>query len=515
MVPRIALAPALPWPAFAADTGRTHPGVAANTLETERLHGQIFDAVADPLVVWEGTRVVAANPAALHLFDLDAPVQRKRRGRGVRIALDTGVLGELAGNGRRIEGLPVRDRNGQSTGISVDVTPLATGGALLHFRVRTESIARELWTDDAVTTVAHEFRAPLASMRSALNLLVAGDAGELQPDQLRFVRTVQRGAERLARIVDGYLDLGRVRARSLALARQEEDVRGMLDSLVTDLTACHPALGARLVVEVADEVGCVFADRDRVTQVLLNLVYNAARFTPGEKRVSLHATRAGREVLDDRMRVLPFELLGQPDFTCIEVEDEGIGMSADVLAHIFDRYHVDAGDDGHPGDGAHLGLHIARALVDAHDGWMCIDSRLGEGTTARVFLPTDAATARLMARLDEAEEAVQIARASHDEVTVVLLEDDGIRADVAPAARPDVGAPSVDARVEQRVIRDGLALWIVRGELPDVPATLMGACRMEAHMTFSGAIRAAAARLLEQKDGRADAPCPVGEPVRE
>jgi signal transduction histidine kinase len=499
---------------FAAHAGSSSARCVGQLVEPDRLHGQIFDAVCDPLVVMDAQGgVLAANAAAVRLFDLNTPAQ-KRRARPVRLSVNIAALGELAGRGEKIEGFPVIDRSGRATGVTFDVTPLSApaGHALLQFRVRVESLARELWTDDAVTTVAHEFRNPLAAMRSALNLLAAGDAGALPPCQLRFIEAVQRGVGRLSRIVDGYLDLGRVRAGQLTLERNDEDVRGLLENILGDLVLCHPALGQRLGVDVAPDARDVFADRDRITQVILNLVYNAARFTPEDKRVVLRAARAGREALDDPLRVLPFDLLGEPCFTCIEVEDEGIGMSAEVLAHVFDRYREDSADAGPPAGGAHLGLHIARALVDAHDGWMRIESRLGEGTTARVFLPSDAATARLMSRLRCAEGAVQMARAARRPVTVALIEDEALRVDGdTPAHRPHACADNSERRTW--VLRDGLALAVMcddeRGAAPD------GACRIEDRMTFSGALRSAGKTLMEQKNNRAARAVPGLEPVRE
>ena len=436
----------------------------------------------DPLVVLDARGLLlAANAAALRLLDIgDARP-------GVRVSLDMNALRALAARGERVDDVPVVDRAGRRNDMTVDVIPRVSGGTLLHFRLRAVSLARELWTDDAVSTVAHEFRNPLASMRSALNLLAAGDAGELTPPQLRFIDAVQRGVARLTGIVDGYLDLGRARAGVLALDRRETDAHELLDGVVHDFSLCQSATGARITVDVPDDSPRVFVDPDRITQVLLNLLYNAARFTPDDGQVTLRAGYAGREALADDLRVLPFEILGEPVFTCLEVEDEGIGMSSDVLAHVFERYRDDAHDANQPGGGAHLGLHIARTLVSAHDGTLRIDSRLGQGTTARVLLPSNAATARLVSRLRLAEEAVETARMARRIVTVVLIEDEMLRMDAELPAH-------------MWMIRDGLGLLVTCGDLPAVDSRLAGACRVGTNMTFSGAVRSAAARLVEQKN---------------
>jgi signal transduction histidine kinase len=469
-------------------------------LSTDHLHELTFDAVADPLVVVGRAGVVSANRGALRIFDLSATRESGRRSH--RVNVDLSGLWQLAAGGQPVEGAPVVDRSGRETGIRVDVTPLdgAPDLALLHFRVRAQALARELWTDDAVASVAHEFRSPLAAMRSALNLLSAGDAGALPPAQLRFVAAVQRGVGRLSRIVDAYLDLGRVRAGVLALERRDEDVRGLVENILGDLVLCHPALRGRVGVDMAHDVETIHADRDRMTQVLLNLVCNAARFTPEGKRVTVRALRSGREALGDEQRLLPFELLGEPSFTCIEVEDEGIGMGAEALASAFEPYRDDA-DDMQAGAGAHLGLHIARELVEAHDGAIRIESRLGQGTSVRVFIPADAATARMMSRLSRAEKAVESARSARCSVTVALMEEDSIRADQdLPAAWMRL---LLDSNAQAWAVRHGLALLVTRGDLPVVDSEHFGACRVGGSMTFVGAVRAAAARLAEQKSRRA------------
>jgi signal transduction histidine kinase len=388
------------------------PGQKRRNVEHETLHARIFDAIRDPLVVInDHGDVHAANAAALRLFDLSPGAGGSSSSRGPRLDLDVRVLAGLVRQRQKMHGVALTDRSGRDTGVVVDIDPSAgpPQHALLHFHAATDSIERELWTDDAVATVAHEFRSPLSGMRSALHVLASGEAGALTEHQRRFLGAVQRGVGRLSRIVDGYLDLARVRAGVLAVDRAEHDMRGLIFGITGDLALCHPALASRIDVAVESRVGNAFVDPDRVAQVVLNLVYNAARFTPDGGRLGLRVKPAGREALDDPLRVLPFEILGEPRFVCIELEDEGIGMSSDVLAHVFDRYHADASADGRdaPGTGgAHLGLHISRALVEAQDGWMGMESRLGEGTTARVYLPADAATAKLLARVRGAESAM-------------------------------------------------------------------------------------------------------------
>lgn len=479
-------------------------------MEHDLLHRQIFDAIDDALVViGERGEVRAANVAALRLFDA-----------GGGIDIDLPALAELVGRRQKLQGVPLPDRAGRETGVVVDVDPSVgpAGHALLHFRAAADTGTRELWTDDAVATVAHEFRSPLTGMSSALHLLAGGDAGPLNGNQRRFIEAVQRGVLRLSRIVDGYLDLARVRAGVFAVDRAEHDVRALINGLTGDLALCHPALAARIDVDIEPRIANAFVDPDRLAQVVLNLVYNAGRFTREDGRVSLRVSPAGREALADPLRLLPFDLLGEPRLVCIEVEDEGLGMSPDVLAHVFDRYRADSRDPSAAG-GLHLGLHISRLLAEAQDGWMSMDSRLGEGTTASVCLPADAATARMLSRLRAAEDVVQRLRAPHRPALVALMFDEMIREGARPASWPAEWVVEA-ARVTDEcapalvwVMRNGLALMVTthvealadaeqdHAEPGREPA-LTGACRVDDGMTFSGALRAAAAHLIDSRERR-------------
>jgi signal transduction histidine kinase len=488
-------------------------------VELENLHAEIFEAIRDPLVVINGQGdVYAANAAAVRLFGLAPSCAGAPESRRARFDLDVRILAELVCRRQKMHGVALKDRAGRDTGVEVDVDPAAgpPGHALLHFHAATDSLARELWTDEAVATVAHEFRSPLAGMCSALHLLSSGDPGPLTDHQRRFIGAVERGVARLSRIVDGYLDLARVRAGVLAVDRAEHDARGLVFGITADLALCHPALASRIDVAVEPRVANAFVDPDRVAQVVLNLVYNAARFTPDGGRIAVRVKPAGREALDDPLRVLPFDMLGEPRLVCIEVEDEGIGMSSDVLARVFERHHSGEEDPSATG-GAHLGLHISRALVEAQDGWIHMESRIGEGTAARVYLPADPATALLLARLRGAALAVDRLRAARRPAMVALLAAPGIRGVTVPGWWPGDWAINPVRVLDESavtmvwVVREGMALMVTTRvdafadaaphvEEPGRTPVAIGAGLVGDGMTFSGALRAAANSLVESKE---------------
>jgi histidine kinase/DNA gyrase B/HSP90-like ATPase len=190
----------------------------------------------------------------------------------------------------------------------------------------------------------------------------------------------------------------------------------------------HPRNCPSIDRDIVESDASAFADRDSLEIVLLNLLGNAARFSRAGDTVTLRVARAGVESMDESLRLVPWDLVGKPLLVRIEIEDRGIGMTADVLEHLFDRYHTSGDPEAvtafAPAQGTvgtHLGLHISRAIAEAHDGWLRVESRLGEGTLASVVLPANEWTARLVSRLRLAVETARRWKLSGHELVVVAI----------------------------------------------------------------------------------------------
>ncbi len=402
-------------------------------MDERNLYIQIFDAVRDPLMVIDAAGDVhAANAAAIRFLDVaqDAALFGTDAGVGESSDAAASIMGhgvlDLVRRRLPVRGQPLYAHDGRDLGLVVDVEPLPGSAALLHFRSPTERLARELWSDDAVAAVAHEIKNPLAAMRSALDVLFKDPSAPLHDSQRRMLGAFDRSARRLARFVDGLLNVSRLRAGAAPAQRAPLSARDLVDHVVDEFRALHPHKCPRIERDVVDADASAFVDRDGVEIVLMNLLGNAARFSPDAEAVTVRATRAGVESMEDDMRLLPWEAVGKPRLVRIDVEDRGLGMTPDVLAHLFDRYHPSADAEtatgfSAPAGGTHLGLHISRAIAEAHDGWLRVESSLGQGTVVSVFLPEDEATARLLSRLRIASDSARRWRRAGREVAVVAL----------------------------------------------------------------------------------------------
>ena len=261
-------------------------------------------------------------------------------------------------------------KDGTSFPVEYTSTPILEAdrvvGAVVVFKDISERRELERSKDTFVASVSHELRTPLTSILGYLELI--GDtAGELSEEHRRFLRVVDRNADRLLRVVDDLLLVAQVDAGAVELDLSPVDIGGLVADAVDVARPQAEAAGLELAaVVVATTV--LHADRARLGQVLDNLISNAVKFTPAGGRVVLRAL-----ALDDRV--------------VLEVSDDGAGMSAREQQQLFERFYRAPSASEHAIPGTGLGLTIVKALVEAHGGTVGVKSAAGEGTTIRVELP--------------------------------------------------------------------------------------------------------------------------------
>jgi signal transduction histidine kinase len=219
---------------------------------------------------------------------------------------------------------------------------------------------------DLVATVAHELRTPLTSLRMAVHLCLEQAAGPLTPQQQELLSAARSDGERIQALADDLLDLSRVQAGRLELALATVPASALVDAADGVPRAAAEAKGIALVREILPDCPPVYADRDRAALVLANLLNNAVRHTPRGGRIVVSA-----QAEDARVR--------------FEVSDDGEGIPAEYVAHVFDRFFRVPGRDAQGGTG--LGLAIAREIVQAHGGTIGVDSAVGRGSRFYFTLP--------------------------------------------------------------------------------------------------------------------------------
>jgi PAS domain S-box-containing protein len=253
----------------------------------------------------------------------------------------------------------------------------------------TERRALEQMKSEFISIVSHELRTPLTSIRGSLGLLVSGVL-KSQPDTTQqMIEIAATESERLVRLVNDILDLERLETKKITLNYQWCSASDLLQRAIESVRPV--ATESRICLNVSPTDQQVWADPDRMIQVLVNLVGNAIKFSEPGSNVWLknqrqengaHAQTGGKrqaalEGMDD---LLHGQLLFQ-------VIDQGKGIPADKLEIIFDRFQQVNASDSRDKGGTGLGLSICRNIVQQHKGRIWAESILGKGSTFSFTVP--------------------------------------------------------------------------------------------------------------------------------
>jgi signal transduction histidine kinase len=217
---------------------------------------------------------------------------------------------------------------------------------------------------DLVANVSHELKTPITAIRAHLENLADGIE---QPDR-ETMQVMLNQTERLGRLVDQLLDLSKLESGEVALQIEPMPLAPVIDQVLSEFSVGRAVTDVELDAQVPDDL-LVEADRERIHQVVFNLVDNAVRFTPPGGAVTI---RAWRE--DDRVGV--------------EVSDTGVGVAPEHLSRLFERfYRADPARSRDDGGGTGIGLAIARSIVEGHGGRIVATSEPGRGATFTFDLP--------------------------------------------------------------------------------------------------------------------------------
>lgn len=232
---------------------------------------------------------------------------------------------------------------------------------------------------ELVANVSHELRTPLASIRGHVESLLMRGGSERKsgPD---YLNVIYRESEQLSRLIDDLFMLSTAEAGALPLTIDPVDLAGVIEEVAGSMrSVARSERQVTIVTEVDSSLGPALADRQRVAQVLGNLMRNALRHTPEGGLVAVRARRSG-------------------DSAVVSVEDTGTGIPPEQLAHVFERfYRGDASRDRASG-GAGLGLAIVRELVNAMGGEVSAESVAGQGSRFSFTLPLADGAAATWAR---------------------------------------------------------------------------------------------------------------------
>ncbi len=251
---------------------------------------------------------------------------------------------------------------------------LCANEELLRQREQLEAMNERLseesrYKSDFLAMMSHELRTPLTSVIAFTEILQA-DEQDAGSKRARILREVRQNASILLSRINNILDVARLEAGKSELALELVDVADVVNSIEAAFEPLASAKGIELSVEVARDVPLIMADPDKARRIVENLVGNAVKFTPENGHISVRASLDGA-----RGTVL------------VEVADDGIGIAAENLPTVFEKFTQGDGSASRRYNGSGLGLSLARELAELHGGSIEATSVLGEGSVFTAVLP--------------------------------------------------------------------------------------------------------------------------------
>ncbi len=316
------------------------------------------------IIVDADERVVLCNQAARPMVGGPAAGDASTLAELIRVPEVLAGVRQALGRGHAAAGVVA-----QESGAVIEVTahPLEQGETLIVLQDVSEVRLLRAIRRDFVANVSHELRTPLASIRLLVDTLESGALTDLDVAG-GFVHRIGVESDHLIQMVTELLDLSRIESGQLPRKREAVALPEVIGQVVDRLSIVAEDKGIEVRADVSPNLPPALANADQVGQVLMNLLFNAVKFTPAGGSVWVRA-----RFEDGSLAVI--------------VEDTGAGIPPDDLVRVFERFYKSDKSRARTSGGTGLGLPIARHIVEAHGGTIWADSEEGRGSTFTFTLP--------------------------------------------------------------------------------------------------------------------------------
>jgi two-component system phosphate regulon sensor histidine kinase PhoR len=334
--------------------------------ERQKLEVILASTVDAVIVVDHEGQLVLVNQAALAAFRL--PPREKYAGQAFADVFGESDLAAMLDQARATGQGPIGELalpEGRTMHARIVHVPEVGWSIVMHditpFK-ETDKLKNEL-----LATTSHDLKNPLSTILGYVDLVQM--TNQLNAQGQTYVRRVHGAVAHMRHLIDDLLDMARIES-GITLAYAEVNLAALVDSIASPFMPLLREKGLTLSIDIPPDMPAIFADEGRLTQILTNLLSNAIKYTPSRGNVWVAA-----ETLNHMARIM--------------VRDDGLGMSPEDQAHVFQRFFRVRTPETDGIEGTGLGLAIVKSLVEAHGGQVGLESRLGEGSTFTVTLPLD------------------------------------------------------------------------------------------------------------------------------
>jgi two-component system phosphate regulon sensor histidine kinase PhoR len=346
-------------------------------LSTERNRlAAVLSTMADGILIADAEgNVLMVNPAAERLFGL---AEKVSIGQPVIETIPdheiSDVLQSCLKTGKQ-EAAQLESRRRFLRVIASPILDNGASGALLIFQDLTEIRRFQTMRQEFVGNISHELRTPLASMKAVLETINEGAIDD-RPKLKDFLAMMGGEVNRMTQLARDLTELSRIESGQDKLEVAATDLNLLIDQAITKMKPQSERKQIDILWQSDPSLPVISVEEERIQQVVIDLLHNAIKFTPSGGKIIISAKSEGESVL-------------------VSVEDTGVGIPAEDLPHIFERFYK--ADKSRSSEGTGLGLAIAKHIIQAHDGQIWARSEEGRGSTLSFRLPAiprSAATGR-------------------------------------------------------------------------------------------------------------------------
>lgn len=346
------------------------------TLEDKRETDAVIRSIAEGLVVVDAKgKVIMMNPAAEKLLNVS---KKNKIGRPILEGIRKDQLISLSkaspdSKDREIEIVSREDETKRilrSSSAIIENENGQTVGMVSVLSDITKQKELDRMKSNFVSSVTHELRTPLVAIQKAISMLVDGTTGRVSETQEEFLSLADRNIKRLSVLINDLLDLSKLEAGRMEIRKELVSMEGLINEAVEGLRAWAETKSIKIEKRIEGKIPDVYADFNRLIQVLNNLIGNAIKFTPQNGNITIEMkTREGE---------------GETE---IAVQDTGIGITKEDLTRVFDKFYQTGERISADINGTGIGLSIAKEIVELHGGRIWAESERDRGARFIFTLP--------------------------------------------------------------------------------------------------------------------------------